>query len=108
LKGYPLIFETKDELNKSVPVIENVAMRFDVKSAMKSSIEKLYRVVRTTDLQVMEAIGKLLINNLCELTASLTHKIESYDAATADLLKVSPTLPKDDYARRRDDILSLT
>jgi hypothetical protein len=39
-------------------------MRFDVKSAMRITIEKLYRLVRTVDLHLMEALGKLVINSL--------------------------------------------
>jgi len=83
-------------------------MRFDVKSAMKSSVEKLYRVVRTVDLQFMEALGKLLVSNLCELRQALQTKILAYDEATASLAKVDPALPKDEYIHRREDILSTT
>jgi hypothetical protein len=59
-----LVFDTKESLNKTVPLIENVTMRFDVKSAMRITIEKLYRLVRTVDLHLMEALGKLVINSL--------------------------------------------
>lgn len=107
LKGYPLIFETKEELNKSVPIIENVAMRFDVKSAMKSTIEKLYRVARTADLHFMDALGRLVINNLNELSTFLDTKIEAYDSTTTGLLNISPSLSKEEYTRRREDIMYL-
>lgn len=108
LKGYPLIFETKDELNKSVPVIENVAMRFDIKSAIKASIEKLYRVIRTVDLHFMEGLGRLLVNNINQLSESLDLKIKAYDEATSELSKINVDLPKDEYMKKRDNAIGST
>jgi hypothetical protein len=81
-------------------------MRFDVKSAMKNTVEKLYRVIRTADLHLMEALGKLVTNSLSEMVQILNSKIGIFDSDTAGLLGVDPSLSREDYQRCRDDIIN--
>lgn len=52
----------------------------------------------------MEALGRLLINSIKDVTESLYTKIDTYDKITNELLKIG-SLPKEEFIRRRDDIL---
>lgn len=49
--------------------------RFDVKSALKNTIERLYRIVRVSDLMLMEALGGLVNNSITAIADMLKTKI---------------------------------
>lgn len=77
------MFETKEELNKSIPFVDGMTQqRFDVKSALKNTLEKLYRVVRAVDLMFMESLGNLINNSLTSMSTMLRTKISSYELST--------------------------
>jgi Ni2+-binding GTPase involved in maturation of urease and hydrogenase len=77
------VFETKEELNKSIPFVDGMTQqRFDVKSALKNTLEKLYRVVRAVDLMFMESLGNLINNSLTSMSTMLRTKISSYELST--------------------------
>lgn len=78
------MFETKEELNKSIPFVDGMTQqRFDVKSALKNTLEKLYRVVRAVDLMFMESLGNLINNSLTSMSTMLRTKISSYELSTS-------------------------
>jgi Ni2+-binding GTPase involved in maturation of urease and hydrogenase len=78
------VFETKEELNKSIPFVDGMTQqRFDVKSALKNTLEKLYRVVRAVDLMFMESLGNLINNSLTSMSTMLRTKISSYELSTS-------------------------